>query len=54
MNYVPSSVEGLQEKLDAAKTVLEQRDDQAEIDEAEDAGARPPRMIVRGGIWALL
>ena len=33
-NYVPSSVEGLQEKLDAAKTVLSNATTQAEIDEA--------------------
>ena len=33
-NYVPSSVEGLQEKLDAAKTVLSNAMTQAEIDEA--------------------
>ena len=33
-DYVPSSVEGLQEKLDAAKTVLENAASQAEIDEA--------------------
>ena len=33
-NYVPSSVEGLQEKLDAAKTVLSNATSQAEIDEA--------------------
>ncbi len=33
-NYVPSSVEGLQEKLDAAKTALTNATTQAEIDEA--------------------
>ncbi len=33
-DYVPSSVEGLQEKLDAAKTVLNNATSQAEIDEA--------------------
>ena len=33
-NYVPSSVEGLQEKRDAAKTVLSNATSQAEIDEA--------------------
>ena len=33
-NYVPSSVKGLQEKLDAAKTVLNNATSQAEIDEA--------------------
>ena len=33
-NYVPSSVEGLQEKLDAAKTALNNATTQAEIDEA--------------------
>ena len=33
-NYVPSSVEGLQEKLDAAKAVLNNATSQAEIDEA--------------------
>ena len=33
-NYVPSSVEGLQEKLDAAQTVLSNATTQAEIDEA--------------------
>ena len=33
-NYVPSSVEGLQEKLDAAKAVLNNATTQAEIDEA--------------------
>ncbi len=33
-NYVPSSVEGLQEKLDAAKKVLSNATSQAEIDEA--------------------
>ena len=33
-NYVPSSVEGLQEKLDAAKTALNNAMTQAEIDEA--------------------
>ena len=33
-NYVPSSVEGLQEKLDAAKTVLSNAATQAELDEA--------------------
>ena len=33
-DYVPSSVEGLQEKLDAAKAVLENAASQAEIDEA--------------------
>ena len=33
-NYVPSSVEGLQEKLDAAKTALSNATTQAEIDEA--------------------
>ena len=33
-NYVPSSVEGLQEKLDAAKTALTNATSQAEIDEA--------------------
>ena len=33
-DYVPSSVEGLQEKLDAAKTVLSNATTQAEIDEA--------------------
>ena len=33
-NYVPSSVEGLQEKLDAAKTVLSNATSQAAIDEA--------------------
>ena len=33
-NYVPSSVEGLQEKLDAAKTALSNATAQAEIDEA--------------------
>ena len=33
-NYVPSSVEGLQEKLDAAKAALENAASQAEIDEA--------------------
>ena len=33
-NYVPSSVDGLQEKLDAAKTVLNNATSQAEIDEA--------------------
>src|SRR5699024_4766792 len=33
-NYVPSSVEGLQEKLDAAKAVLNNATRQAEIDEA--------------------
>ena len=33
-NYVPSSVEGLQEKLDAAKTVLSNVTTQAAIDEA--------------------
>ena len=32
-NYVPSSVEGLQEKLDAAKKVLSNATSQAEIDE---------------------
>ena len=35
-NYVPSSVEGLQEKLDAAKTALSNATAQAEIDEATD------------------
>ena len=35
-NYVPSSVEGLQEKLDSAKTVLSNAASQAEIDEATD------------------
>ena len=33
-DYVPSSVEGLQDKLDAAKAVLENAASQAEIDEA--------------------
>ncbi len=33
-NYVPSSVEGLQEKLDSAKTVLNNATSQAAIDEA--------------------
>ena len=33
-NYVPSSVEGLQEKLDSAKTALNNATTQAEIDEA--------------------
>ena len=33
-NYVPSSVEGLQEKLDAAKTALSNATTQEEIDEA--------------------
>ena len=33
-DYVPSSVEGLQDKLDAAKTVLSNATTQAEIDEA--------------------
>ena len=33
-DYVPSSVEGLQEKLDAAKTVLNNATSQEEIDEA--------------------
>ena len=33
-DYVPSSVEGLQEKLDAAKAALENAASQAEIDEA--------------------
>ena len=33
-DYVPSSVEGLQEKLDSAKAVLENAASQAEIDEA--------------------
>ncbi len=33
-NYVPSSVEGLQEKLDAAKAVLNNAATQAELDEA--------------------
>ena len=33
-DYIPSSVEGLQEKLDAAKAVLENAASQAEIDEA--------------------
>ena len=33
-DYVPSSVEGLQEKLDAAKAVLNNATTQAEIDEA--------------------
>ena len=33
-DYVPSSVEGLQEKLDAAKTVLNNAATQAELDEA--------------------
>ena len=33
-NYVPSSVEGLQEKLDAAKAVLNNAETQAELDEA--------------------
>ncbi len=33
-NYVPSSVEGLQEKLDAAKAVLNNAVTQAELDEA--------------------
>ena len=33
-DYVPSSVEGLQEKLDEAKTVLNNATSQAEIDEA--------------------
>ena len=35
-DYVPSSVEGLQEKLDAAKTALSNATAQAEIDEATD------------------
>ena len=35
-DYVPSSVEGLQEKLDAAKAALENAASQAEIDEATD------------------
>ena len=33
-NYVPSSVEGLQEKLDSAKTALSNATTQAELDEA--------------------
>ncbi|MFR2886169.1 MAG: hypothetical protein ACLTCB_08070, partial [Merdibacter sp.] len=33
-NYVPSTVEGLQEKLDAAKAALENAATQAELDEA--------------------
>ena len=33
-NYVPSSVEGLQDKLDAAQNALENAASQAEIDEA--------------------
>ena len=33
-DYVPSSVEGLQDKLDAAKTVLSNATSQVEIDEA--------------------
>ena len=36
-NYVPSSVDGLQEKLDAAKTVLNNATSQAEIDEATNS-----------------
>ena len=35
-NYVPSSVEGLQEKLDAAKATLENAVSQAEIDAATE------------------
>ena len=36
-NYVPSSVEGLQEKLDAAKNTLTSATTQAEIDEATNS-----------------
>ena len=36
-NYVPSTVEGLQDKLDAAKTVLGNATTQAEIDAATES-----------------
>ena len=45
-NYVPSTVEGLQEKLDAAKAALENATTQAEIDEATKS-LREARLCAR-------